>query len=293
MNSTFTLYAVATLLIAIGLWLMLPRGAMRGRMIGVVLALIGGGLLASRVPLVEEWVNRSTFQVLAAVTIAAAVATVTCRNPVYSAIWFALTLLTSGGLMFVHGAQFLGVATVVVYAGAILVTFLFVIMLAQPEGHAYYDRVTWEGNLAAITGAIMVGLLTMVISVELGQSTAAESKETVALALLSEADDVVEDVQASEPAAENEQTDEQAEVIDEVPSNPRMEALRAGVLTDNHMAKLGAQLFTRHLLAVEIAGTLLLAALVGAVAIIVHGRGPLHRSNIPAGMAADNPLEER
>ncbi len=293
MNSTFTLYAVATLLIAIGLWLMLPRGAMRGRMIGVVLALIGGGLLASRVPLVEEWVNRSTFQVLAAVTIAAAVATVTCRNPVYSAIWFALTLLTSGGLMFVHGAQFLGVATVVVYAGAILVTFLFVIMLAQPEGHAYYDRVTWEGNLAAITGAIMVGLLTMVISVELGQSTAAESKETVALAMLSEADDVVEDVQASEPAAESEQTDEQAEVIEEVPSNPRMEALRAGVLTDNHMAKLGAQLFTRHLLAVEIAGTLLLAALVGAVAIIVHGRGPLRRSNIPAGMAADNPREER
>ena len=42
------------------------------------------------------------------------------------------------------GAQFLAVATVVVYAGAILVTFLFVLMLAQPEGKAAYDRVSWE-----------------------------------------------------------------------------------------------------------------------------------------------------
>ena len=33
-----------------------------------------------------------------------------------------------------QGAQFLGVATIVVYAGAILVTFLFVLMLAQPRG---------------------------------------------------------------------------------------------------------------------------------------------------------------
>ena len=140
MNSIMTLYCVATISIAIGVWLMLPRGATRGRLVGVIFALVGTGLLASRVPLVEAWISRSVFQVLAAVTIAAAVATVTCRNPIYSAIWFALTLLTSGGLLFVHGAQFLGVATVVVYAGAILVTFLFVIMLAQPQGEAHYDK---------------------------------------------------------------------------------------------------------------------------------------------------------
>ena len=61
-------------------------------------------------------------------------ATVTFRNPVYCAIWFGLSLLGTAGLFLFHGAQFLAVATVVVYAGAILVTFLFVLMLAQPEG---------------------------------------------------------------------------------------------------------------------------------------------------------------
>ena len=40
-------------------------------------------------------------------------------------------------IFMLQGAQFLGVATIVVYAGAILVTFLFVLMLAQPRGNAY------------------------------------------------------------------------------------------------------------------------------------------------------------
>ena len=71
-------------------------------------------------------------------------AAVTFRNPVYCAIWFALSLLGTAGLFLFQGAQFLGVATVVVYAGAILVTFLFVLMLAQPAGSAFYDRLSWD-----------------------------------------------------------------------------------------------------------------------------------------------------
>ena len=40
------------------------------------------------------------------------------------------------------------------------------------------------------------------------------------------------------------------------------------------MAELGGQLFTRHLVAIEVAGTLLLVALIGAVAIVIQGRPP-------------------
>ena len=88
---------------------------------------------------------------LAGVTVvSAAVATVTFRSPVYCAIWFGMSLLGTAGLFLFHGAQFLAVATVVVYAGAILVTFLFVLMLAQPEGQASYDRVSWEALLSAV-----------------------------------------------------------------------------------------------------------------------------------------------
>ena len=47
-----------------------------------------------------------------------------------------MMLVGVAGLFFLIGAEFLAVATLVVYAGAILVTFLFVLMLAQPEGDA-------------------------------------------------------------------------------------------------------------------------------------------------------------
>src|SRR5205085_3546306 len=96
------------------------------------------------------------------IAVAAAVAMITSRAPVYSAIWFALSLLGVAGLLFQGGAQFLGVATVVVYAGAIVVTFLFVIMLAQPEGHSAYDRLTWGGLpkiLAVVTAGLFLGIL--------------------------------------------------------------------------------------------------------------------------------------
>ena len=111
--------------------------------------------------------------VLAAVTVVSAAAAVTFRNPLYCAIWFGQSLLGTAGLFFFTGAQFLAVATVVVYAGAILVTFLFVLMLAQPEGKAPYDRVSWEALISAVTGMVIVGVLSMTIGGVFSPSAAA------------------------------------------------------------------------------------------------------------------------
>ena len=60
----------------------------------------------------------------------------TSRNPVYSALWFASVVLSTSGLFLLADAPFLAAGTIIVYAGAIIVTFLFVIMLAQMEGKA-------------------------------------------------------------------------------------------------------------------------------------------------------------
>ncbi|MEX2026384.1 MAG: NADH-quinone oxidoreductase subunit J [Pirellulaceae bacterium] len=130
-------------LTAVGLWLALPKRVAYGKTLGGVLGIIGLALLASDWPLLPTLTDQTVFWLLASITILAAAATITSYSPVYSAIWFALSLLGTGGLFFFNGAQFLGVATIVVYAGAIVVTFLFVIMLAQPEGHASYDRISW------------------------------------------------------------------------------------------------------------------------------------------------------
>ena len=99
--------AAGALLLALGLWLMLPRGAASGRALGSVLTAIGLGLVASQAPRMGSGgegpvfvVEDAIFFILAGVTVLAAVATVTFRNPVYSALWFGLSLLgTAGGTL--------------------------------------------------------------------------------------------------------------------------------------------------------------------------------------------------
>lgn len=249
----------ATVLAALGLWLLLPRGEQPGRKLGILLALVSLGLFASRLPRLvsttPELVSELVFWMLAGVTVIAAVCAVTLRSPVYCAIWFAMTLLGTAGLFLFQGAQFLGVATIVVYAGAILVTFLFVLMLAQPQGHAFYDRVSWEALVSASVGAVMIGILTMVIG-------DAFSPRAIATEDASEPTTYVYAVGMADPIEGH-----------DVPQR------KDEILSHRHMDHLGAQLFSRHLIAVEVAGTMLLAALVGAVAIAIQSK-PLPR---PAG----------
>ncbi len=226
-------YLAAALLGGLALWLLLPRGGRRGRSVGTVLGVIALGLLASRVPRLGNWIDDSIFLILAAITMISAAATITFRNPVYCAIWFALTLLGTAGLLFFQGAQFLGVATVTVYAGAILVTFLFVLMLANPKGTAYYDRLTWEPWLAAPAGALMVVVLTIAVSRTFSPT---ESPPRGLPAI----------------SAETRATE---------------------VLTQtHHMAHLGRRMFGEYLIVIEVAGTLLMVALVGAVAIVMQDK---------------------
>jgi NADH-quinone oxidoreductase subunit J len=69
------------------------------------------------------------FWLLAAVALIASVSMIVQRNPVYSALFLIVTLLSIAGLFLLLSAQFLAVIQIIVYAGAIMVLFLFVIML--------------------------------------------------------------------------------------------------------------------------------------------------------------------
>jgi len=228
---------------------MLPRGNARGRGVGAVLGIIALGLGASTLPSLGNWLADFVFVILAAITVISAVATITFRNPVYCAIWFGQTLLCTAGLFLFAGAQFLAAATVVVYAGAILVTFLFVLMLAQPEGRAAYDRVSWEAPISAAAGIVMVGVLSITIGGVFSPAKGDGGRFRQNVVPLEKA---------------NGENDLRPLPI----TAPTEEALAEGVLAPQHVAGLGAELFGRHLIAVEVSGTLLLVALIGAAAII-------------------------
>jgi NADH-quinone oxidoreductase subunit J len=233
MHDPRNILILTTLLGAIGFWLMLPGRAMWGRAVGALLAVIALGAGASQLPLLGDWLADGLFWILAGVTVASAAATVTFRNPVYCALWFGLMLLGTAGLFLFVGAQFLAVGTVVVYAGAILVTFLFVLMLAQPRGKTVYDRVSWEPLLSSVAGMAIVGVLSMTI---VGVFAAKPDADKTPI-----------------PVAAQEQ-------------------LQQGVLVPQHVAAIGTELFGKHLIAIEVAGTLLLAAVVGAAVIVSQGK---------------------
>jgi NADH-quinone oxidoreductase subunit J len=230
---------------AASLGLLLPRGAesRAARWLGLVLgaaALAGFVATGQRLGSLGE---EAVFLTVAMVAVVSGAATIVTRSPVYSAIWFALALLGVAGVLLVLGAQFLGVATIVVYAGAILVMFLFVLMLAQPSGLAPYDRVSNEPLLSAVAGAVLLGLL----SLSIGRLSADPSCCAV-----------------PSKAAAVANADGKAAV-----------AADADPLAADHVARLGAELFGRHLLAVEVAGVLLLAALIGAIAVVARGEAAL------------------
>lgn len=75
------------------------------------------------------------FGICALLAIVGAVGVITARNPVYSALFLVLNFFSLAGLYLSLEAQFLAVTQVIVYAGAIVVLFLFVIMLLnlRPE----------------------------------------------------------------------------------------------------------------------------------------------------------------
>ena len=245
------LLAAAVTAAAASLWLLLPRGAESrlARWLGLALGAVAlAGLVATgrRLGGLGE---DAVFLVVSLVAVISGAATVVSRSPVYAAIWFALALAGVAGVLLVLGAQFLGVATIVVYAGAILVMFLFVLMLAQPSGMAPYDRVSNEPLLSAVAGAVLLGLLSLFVGRLSAETPACCRVPSRGAALTTTSGQAAAPLPAADAAATT-----------------------ADPLAENHVARLGGELFGRHLLAVEAAGVLLLVALIGSIAIVSrHG----------------------
>ncbi len=158
------------------------------------------------------------FAMLAVVALFGAIMVITRRNPVFSILWLVLTFFSFAGLYVLLGAFFLAAVQIVVYAGAIMVLFLFVVMmlnLREPE-KLEERKPVWIA-LGAIVG-IGVGLVLLAYLVRSGVG-----------------------VTIFQPSP-------QAYVI-------------------GSARWLGKELFTDYVFAVEIAGVLLLAAVIGAVAL--------------------------
>src|SRR3982750_3616366 len=98
------------------------------------------------------------FTVTAIVAIIGAAAMLISRNAVHSALFMLLNFSSIAVLYLLLRAPFLFAVQLIIYAGAIIVLFLFVVMLLGAErAEDERDRIGWQGPLALLAGALLGG----------------------------------------------------------------------------------------------------------------------------------------
>ena len=96
------------------------------------------------------------FLILAVVAIGAALGMLFSRNAVYSALFLILNFGTVAVFYLILGAPFIAMAQVTIYAGAIMVLFVFVIMLLGAEPLRRVHRLDWQQPVALILATILI-----------------------------------------------------------------------------------------------------------------------------------------
>lgn len=191
------------------------------------------------------------FWIFSAVALGGSLRVVTHRRPVYSALYFVLTVFASAGLFVLLWAEFMAAALVLIYAGAILVTYVFVIMLATQAAEpgagsgtsgivSEYDTVSREPLVASAIGFALMGVLLFVIF------------------------DKAQGGPARGPAP--------AGAVARVASTPVTPALATQptelpVAAPGSVQAIGRYLFEQHLVNLELAGLILTIGMVGAILI--------------------------
>src|SRR5687767_15796654 len=104
-------------------------------------------------------ITQILFWFLSVLAIIAASGVVLSRNPVYSVLWLIVVFFAISGHYILMNAQFLAIVNIIVYAGAIMVLFLFVIMLMNLNAAAEPQKNRW----LKIAGAIAGGSLMLVL----------------------------------------------------------------------------------------------------------------------------------
>ncbi len=161
----------------------------------------------------------AVFLFLSVLCTGSVLAMILSRNPAHNALFLVLAFSSLGGLFGLLDAPFAAAVQVLVYAGAIMVLFLFAIMMFDLRKDAPPERAKLRASLAAVLGIVLLGELVLAAS----QAIAGWS---------------------------------------------------GGAGAPGDTAALGRLLFTDHLYAFEITSVLILAALVGALALAGRKEGP-------------------
>lgn len=173
------------------------------------------------------------FYGFATVLVIAALLVITAKNPVHAALFLVLAFFTASGIWMLLKAEFLSIALVLVYVGAVMVLFLFVVMMIDLDLAHLRAEFKQYLPLAVLVGSVIVAEMTIVL--------------------------VRGFIGTTGPV---------------VPMDPKIEA--------NNTLTLGKWIYGDYVFAFEIAGVILLVAIVAAVALTLRRRKDSKTQDIPS-----------
>ena len=120
-----------------------------------------------------------TFYAFAVILIFAALRVITTRNPVHAALWLVLSFFTAAAIWLLLRAEFLAIALVLVYVGAVMVLFLFVVMMLDVNFDTMRQHFRSYLPIGAAVGALVLFEMALVIAESaIGPSTPAPPPPT-------------------------------------------------------------------------------------------------------------------
>lgn len=108
-------------------------------------------------------IEQIIFWVFSVVLVAAALRVITARNPVHAVLFLVLSFFSAAGLWLLLEAEFLGILLVLVYVGAVMVLFLFVVMMLDINLETVREGFVRYLPIGILVGLIMVAQLVLIL----------------------------------------------------------------------------------------------------------------------------------
>ena len=176
------------------------------------------------------------FYLFAFIAVASAFMVISSRNPVHSVLFLILTFFNAAGLFLLTGAEFLAMILLVVYVGAVMVLFLFVVMMLDVDFAELKTGALQYAPVGALVGLILAAELIVVLG---GYAFAPQLATSVA---------------------------------QKTPD----------IAARSNTAALGDILYTDYLYYFQIAGLILLVAMIGAIVLTLRHKPGVKRQSIAA-----------
>lgn len=196
------------------------------------------------------------FYLFAAMTLASGLMVISAKNPVHAVLFLILAFFNSAGLLILLEAEFLAMLLVVVYVGAVAVLFLFVVMMLDINVDEMRTGFRRHLPLGLVVGGILITELMLAFTYDMRVSPPAVDVASASLA-----------VEADESA-------------NGFPSQEFPPAVPADVTQRSNTAQIGDRLYTEYLLNFQVAGLILLVAMIGAIALTMRHRVGAKRQSI-------------